>query len=427
MRGTELLDKMELIDPAYVEAADEKPRKRKNVWVRWGAMAACLGIVILGAVAIVPQEEPQPPDIIDPAPSTVPGQNSGGQQDEPQPTDSTGSGLITIPDLNVGGMGFEGYMYYDISELNTGNPWSESMNITSLPVYKNRAYDVSGAGVPQGLSETEMVERLNLAVSALGLEVLSQEVIANGTWYIKDGEKVKDDRPTRIEAETNNGMIYALASGGISYFQHEGWALPDELNFTLSKTTDEEAEEALSYLIEAYGEFLNVKEPVMVCSGDYTFAGEFHRDYKVYDASGDDVEDILNYNFRPARFVPDENEGELWMVGITDVLLAAEKMGDYPIITAEEATKRLINGNYQTSVPAEFPGEEFIGKVELMYRSGPLEEVLLPYYRFYVQLPDEENPQAAAEKGLKTYGAYYVPAITDEYIANMPTYDGRFN
>lgn len=426
MRGTELLDKMELIDPVYVEAADEQPKKRKNVWVKWGAMAACLGIVILGAVTIGWQDEPQPPDIIGPKPSTMPGQNSGGQQDEPQPTDSTGSGLITIPDLNIGGMGFEGYMYYDISELNTGNPWSESMNITSLPVYKNGAYDVSGAGVPQGLSETEMVERLNFAVSALGLEVLSQEVIANGTWYIKDGEKVKDDRPTRIEAETNNGMISVLADGSVSYFlPDDGLALPDELNFTLSKTTDEEAEDALSYLIEVYGELLNFEEPATVCSGSYNIYGEFNRTYNVYDVAGDDVEDILNYNFRFARFVPN-NEGKLYIVGMSDDLLSAEKLGDYPIITAEEAAKRLNAGDYQTSVPAEFPGEEFIGKVELMYRSGPLEEVLLPYYRFYVQLPDEANSQAT-EKELKTYGAYYVPAITDEYIANMPTYDGRFN
>lgn len=31
MRGNELLDKMELIDPAYIEAADAAPNKRKSV------------------------------------------------------------------------------------------------------------------------------------------------------------------------------------------------------------------------------------------------------------------------------------------------------------------------------------------------------------------------------------------------------------
>ena len=40
MRGNELLDKMELIDPAYIEAADTAPNKRKSVWAKWGTLAA---------------------------------------------------------------------------------------------------------------------------------------------------------------------------------------------------------------------------------------------------------------------------------------------------------------------------------------------------------------------------------------------------
>lgn len=48
MRGNELLDKMELIDPAYVEAAEVKPKGKKNIWIKWGAMAACLGLAVMG-------------------------------------------------------------------------------------------------------------------------------------------------------------------------------------------------------------------------------------------------------------------------------------------------------------------------------------------------------------------------------------------
>ena len=46
MRGNELLDKMELIDPAYIEAAD----KRKSVWAKWGTLAAFLCLVCVLAV-----------------------------------------------------------------------------------------------------------------------------------------------------------------------------------------------------------------------------------------------------------------------------------------------------------------------------------------------------------------------------------------
>lgn len=47
MRGNELLDKLELIDPAYVEAADVPPKKKH--WLKWGALAACLCLIVLGA------------------------------------------------------------------------------------------------------------------------------------------------------------------------------------------------------------------------------------------------------------------------------------------------------------------------------------------------------------------------------------------
>ena len=50
MRGNELLDKMELIDPAYIEAADAAPNKRKSVWAKWGTLAACLCLVCVLAV-----------------------------------------------------------------------------------------------------------------------------------------------------------------------------------------------------------------------------------------------------------------------------------------------------------------------------------------------------------------------------------------
>ena len=32
MRGNDFLDKMELIDPAFIEAADNKPQKKKISW-----------------------------------------------------------------------------------------------------------------------------------------------------------------------------------------------------------------------------------------------------------------------------------------------------------------------------------------------------------------------------------------------------------
>ena len=47
MRGNEFLNKMELIDPAYIEAAEAAPRRRRQGWVkRIGAIAACLALLL---------------------------------------------------------------------------------------------------------------------------------------------------------------------------------------------------------------------------------------------------------------------------------------------------------------------------------------------------------------------------------------------
>ena len=46
MRGHELLDKMELVSPAYVEAAEQPPKKKRAAWLRWAPIAACVCILI---------------------------------------------------------------------------------------------------------------------------------------------------------------------------------------------------------------------------------------------------------------------------------------------------------------------------------------------------------------------------------------------
>lgn len=356
MRGHELLDKMELIDPAYVEAAEMAVQKKKTNWFKWGAMAACIGIAALSVWGVGKRQETSQFADLEP---------------------------ITISELNSA-QGFEGYLCYDISELENGNPWSEQMELTVLPVYENKAYDTSGAGVPKGLSEEELKERLERTLDELDLEVISTKLVT-----------------TEIQAETNNGSVKIEADGTVTYFPiEEKVALPE--------------------LVEKYAAFLQFEEPELVSYGDYTFEGEFYPEYKVFEASGNQKEDVLNYNFNSVQIALFEN-GETHLIRKKEGLLLADKVGDYPIISVKEATKLLVAGKYQTSVPYEFQGKKHIGKVELVYRIGSSEEYLLPYYRFYVELTEEK-----IDNGLKTYGAYYVPAVVTEYIKNMPAYEIDF-
>ena len=110
MRGNVLLDKMELVSPAYVEAADDMPIYKKRSWVKWSAVAACLALIVFAAVIIITQKAPA-------RLAQLP--------------------MLTVSQCEEAGLGFEGYRAYDISELVNANPWDEDMQIAELPVYKN--------------------------------------------------------------------------------------------------------------------------------------------------------------------------------------------------------------------------------------------------------------------------------------------------
>jgi len=119
MNGNEFLDKMELIDPAYVEAAAAVSKKRTHTWAKRGVAAACVALVLFAGTRLFSKDEP------------------GSNSDLP---------MLSISESTSAGMGYEGYMAYDVSELINANPWNENSEISTLPVYRNSlTYDVNHA------------------------------------------------------------------------------------------------------------------------------------------------------------------------------------------------------------------------------------------------------------------------------------------
>ena len=436
---------MELIDPAFVTAAAEPSRQkeRRSVWVRWGAVAACLcavAAIVFAALRPIGQQ-PDGPHLATAAPTTE--ATSAPTEATEEPTekateattehqlDSVSLQTITVPDLYAG-FGYEGFTVYDLSEYRRSNPWSPDMELTTLPVYRNGAYDPLRIGMPRGFTEEEMKAQLERYADMFGLTILSTET----RWE----EIYTENRQIAIwvKAQTDNGELSIVASGNASYTPpREQARLPEGYRFTYSSTTDEEAMKTLAYLTELYSDVLGLVQPVAVTHGDYDFHGKFDRIYFIYDGAGTAEEVILNYNFCRVGFASDEygdakdyseksEAGSLRYLSQSNTLLLAEKLGDYPIITADEARELLLAGYGQSSVPSDIatPTAENVEHVELVYRDGPMEELLLPYYRFDVRLPDE--PSRGSGLGLKTYGVYYVPAVAAEYLTDMPTYDGWF-
>ena len=89
MRGQEILDLIGDLDPAYIEAAAQKPRVKKSVWHRWAAMAACF-CLLLAMIGVVPNlvQKPvvTPHDITESTHQTDPIQAEGEDSTAPVPT-----------------------------------------------------------------------------------------------------------------------------------------------------------------------------------------------------------------------------------------------------------------------------------------------------------------------------------------------------
>lgn len=391
----------EVDDRYYLEAIRYQPMRKKNRWLKWGAAAACLAIVAYAGIRLL----------------------------WPSSGSATNLPMLTISE-NAAGMGFEGYMAYDVSELVSANPWREDAAITTLPVYRNRVDVVNGQEIASIADFEQMHELLSDIVGRLGLDIDAQAVTA----------EVPNEASRQAVTEKLNISSVTVSGGGAARLQVEtegmnitvdqfltaeitfapAVQLPSAYHFT-EQASYKELTAVAEYLMAEYADLLGMEHPqISISGGDYNTLLQQRYSLAFYDAADSVTWQIINYNFHQAAFYGDA-EGKLYLFRSFQPDLS-EKIGDYPIITPQEAAQLLANGNYTTSVPYEMPGMDDVKKVELIYRTGALESCYMPYYRFYVELPED-----GLEDGLKTYGAYYVPAVSGAYLTNMPAWDGHFN
>ena len=199
-----------------------------------------------------------------------------------------------------------------------------------------------------------------------------------------------------------------------------GVQLPDNYSFTYYETTEQQAKDVMEYLLAEYRSVVDMNSPALDLFGDYNIYGQRGFWFYAYENSGNLTDRIIGYNFNRVRFSPND-DGALWIIDRYKADLS-QMIGEYPIITAREAKELLLQNRYISTVMEVLPGEEYIASVELVYRTDRYVEVFMPYYRFLVELPTMQ-----VDNGLKTFGAYYVPAVESRYLTDMPLWDGRFN
>ncbi len=386
MNGNEFLDKMSLADPAYVEEAD-RPVKKRTTWRRWGAMAACLAVLLGVGFLFFPTSTPNVP--------------------EPVPTE-----LPTLPvskGPSLGGYGYEGYYVRDISDLKNTSPSQIGSLPDTLPVFRN----ATGGYPLQAATEEYKAKMLTLCRSVAG----------RLGWDAEKTAEVWDERsdglaPTTVTATGADGVKIE-----VDQFMTVTISYPDR-NRPFSENvlpTYDDAHKLAEKLLAEYRDLMNFANPqICITGGDYNIDGEQSYDIVFTETGGTQTEELLEFFFHGAEFFCNEDgEPRIIRLRCTDL---SDKVGDYPIITAQQAQAQLVAGHYITSCGWEMPGEAYIRKVELVYRTGEYDEYFMPYYRFYVELLEE-----APVEGCMPLAAYYVPAVAEEYLAPLSTWDGRFN
>lgn len=386
MNGNEFLDKMSLADPAYVEEAD-RPVKKRTTWRRWGAMAACLAVLLGVGFLFFPRSSP---DVPDPVPTELP----------------------TLPvsmGPSLGGYGFEGYYVRDISDLKNTSPSQIGSLPDTLPVFRN----ATGGYPLQAATEEYKAKMLTLCRSVagrLGWDAENMTVV----WDERNGGLV----PTTVTATGADGVKIE-----VDQFMTVTISYPDR-NRPFSENvlpTYDDAHKLAEKLLAEYRGLMGFSSPqICITGGDYNIDGEQSYDIVFTETGGTQTEELLEFFFHGAEFFCNEDgEPRIIRLRCTDL---SDKVGDYPIITAQQAQAQLVAGHYITSCGWEMPGEAYIRKVELVYRTGEYDEYFMPYYRFYVELLEE-----APVEGCMHLAAYYVPAVAEEYLAPLSTWDGRFN
>ncbi len=395
------------IDDAMIQHVESlRQKKKRPAWTKWAAMVACLCLVVGGVFVFRQNDTPIPPDY-------------------PQLP------MLSITDDTGAAMGFEGYMAYDISDLTNGNPWHEDAELATLPVYRNAlSYDsnfiVTGADWSQmenmlyDVAAKLGIPREDLVVSDNAPDESEQAIIKEK--FESVGDKVPDGyfEPTQLIGEANGIIITVSQTLTATIDFVPPVELPEEYNFA-DYCSYEDMLSASKYLQEQYAPLLGMTQPKPnIYSGDYDIYQRRLFNLTFFESNGTLAEQMVNYAFRGVAFYSNEN-GQLWLARVWEPDLS-DKVGDYPIVSVEDAKDLLSDGHYITTVPYELPGMEYVKKVELLYRNGAHDEYHIPYYRFLVELPKEER-----DNGIKTYGAYYVPAVHESYITNMPIWDGSFN
>lgn len=328
--------------------------------------------------------------------------------------------MTYLPGINweyYGGNGVEILYAYAPDEIGNDNPWNGNMEISELPVYKNLIYS-DHSYLNSYLEEAEIKDIIEDTAGRLGLSAEGR--LMASPWYIGANEDVlysvkgvyRGDKygvdQIGIEVNTTGEIKVDFGSGDT-----DGYKLPDGL----SLDGGDSQRAALEYVAESFKELFGYENPtVNIDRTGRSGSGEMTlNELYIYDGAKDNAENILNFSLNRARVSGSGDRLEtIWLHNKLDY---AAFVGDYPIISPEEATKLLTEGRFYGSFTENIVqngklSEDVIVSAELIYRSN--DNYYLPFYRFCVKTENGEGD-------MNGYGALYVPAVEEMYLVENNT------
>ena len=374
----------------YIDEAISYRRARKaRPALRALAAAACLALSIYaGARALRPQAAPEP------------------TPDANLPVLELDAGLFTD------GQGTFLLRMRSFSEYSFGSPWSADAELAALPVFTN---PVEYAPVEQNRAalswdEPAMRGRLLGLAASLGMDAGEDDLVCD----------LDADGALRSLSLFGGGVsIEVLRDLSARVNFDTPLELPVELGYDSPRASYEAAGE---YFAEHYAALFGIENPRWaVTGGDYKYDGVTQRySLRIYEAGKNVAESLVNYCFGGLTLIPGE-DGGLRTIRLEPV--AAGSLGNYPLISLDEATELVLNGGELPNTLSTLRAEDMTG-VTLAYHIGMYDEYYMPYYCFAFV---ERKPfyTEVLPEGFTGYSLYYVPAVSGEYLS--PSWDGGVN
>lgn len=305
------------------------------------------------------------------------------------------------------------YHVKSVADIIGANPWKSAWKIEKLPVFVNR-YPVGHGGALYEVTADalDMVKKNALAVAgALGLTV--------------ESENSNSEDAARYTAKCGNIEIYShpayitvsLEPGQSLITVPQSYAIKE---YSVKKDLESIILDRWGQLRAKLGAVKPVKNPTADVRFSYSRTGKINLESgRILDMSEDKLTAMLNYSFDYTEFRIYPDDTSLNSIAFVKYDLS-EKLGDYPVISADAAKAKLLSGDYiSTLTDFYLKGGKIssidIAHCELLYLTDLIgQRYFVPAYRFFVAL-DPDN-KIVSEPGYIAYGEFWVPAVESGYI-----------